>query len=172
VKLWKILVLLAGLAGITGFFLPFVKYKSPDGSVTGTISAYQIVSGITDPNDIVDGDLPKLDQTQVTVLVKQFNEGLAEFKTAMLAFFTPALLLALVGGLAVARGRMGRLAGIFALLLGLANAGVFFLFYSVAKDSGQTDATLGLGLTMLLVAGIGGALGGLGALFSPDTDNF
>lgn len=169
-KVWKALVLLAGLAGIAGFFLPFVKYKSPDGSVTGTISAYQIVAGISDPNQIVDGDLPELDPAQVSVLVKQFNEGLAEFKTAMLAFFTPALLLALIGGISVARGRMGRLAGIFALLLGLANAGVFFLFYTVAKDSGQTDATLGVGLTMLLVAGIGGALGGLGALVSPEHD--
>jgi hypothetical protein len=169
-KLWKFLVLVAGIAGIAGFFLPFVNYKSPDGSVTGTISAYQIVAGISDPNEIVDGDLPKLDQTQVAVLIEQFNEGLAELKTTMLAFFSPALLLGLIGGIAVLRGKMGRLAGVFALLLGLANAGVFFLFNAVAKDSGQTDATLGLGLTMLLVAGAGGALGGLGALVSPDDD--
>lgn len=167
-KIWKVLVLLAGIVGIAGFFLPFVKYTSPDRSVHGSISAYQIVAGIKDPKDIVDGDLPKLDKSQVTILVKQFNEGLAEFKTAMLAFFAPALLLGVLGALTIMRGRMGRLAAIFALLLGAANAGVFFLFYSVAKDSGRTDATLGLGLTALLVAGIGGAVAGLGALFAPD----
>ena len=169
-KPWKVVVLLAGLAGIAGFFLPFIKYKSPDGSVTGTISAYQIVAGIDDPGDIVDGDVPNLDREQVAVLVKQFNEGLAELKTLMLGFFAPAVLLAVIGALGMARGRLGRIAGVFALLLGLANAGVFLLFRGVAADSGQTEATLGIGLTMLLLAGVGGAIGGLGAIVSPGDD--
>ncbi|MEJ7603099.1 MAG: hypothetical protein WKG01_34750 [Kofleriaceae bacterium] len=169
-KPWKVLVLLAGLVGIAGFFLPFVKYKSPDGSVTGTISAYQIVAGIDDPGDIVDGDVPNLDREQVAVLVTQFNEGLAELKALMLGFFAPAVLLAVIGALAVARGRLGRISGVFALLLGVANIGVFLLFRGVAGDSGQTDATLGVGLSMLLAAGIVGAIGGLGALVSPGSD--
>ena len=74
------------------------------------------------------------------------------------------------GAFAGARRRMGRIAGIFALLIGVANAGIWVLLFQVSSEASLQEGTasMGVGLHMLLVAGVAGVIAGLGAVLTPD----
>lgn len=166
---WKYVVLLGGIAGVVAFFLPFITFDSRDGMITGGVSAYQIVSGIDSITEVMSGAAPLLaTHEDVQAFAKVFNEDLREYRVAMVAFYAPAALLALVGALAGARRRMGRIAGLSALVLGAANAAIWMLFSQVRADQPDETVGLGIGLHLLLAAGIAGILAGLGALLAPD----
>ncbi len=134
-KASKFIVLAGGVVGILAFFLPMVAVHRPD--FTGTVSAFEIIKG--------------LDSAAVN-----------DLKGIVMAFFSPAILLALIGGLGVARKQFGRVAGAFSLIFGLVGLGIGALLTSAAEgDSGS-------GLTLLLVTGAAGVVGGLMALIKPD----
>jgi hypothetical protein len=172
-KAWKYLILIGGIAGIAGFFLPFITFKSTDGQITGSISAYRIVSGIDDVTQLLDSTKPiTMANSEVKGFVTMFNRDLATYRGALVAFFAPAAALALFGAIAGLRGVLGRIGGLVALVLGLANAGVWYLFYQVSHETTEKTASMGIGLHMLLVAGAAGCLGGLGALLSPDRGDY
>jgi hypothetical protein len=90
------------------------------------------------------------------------------YRSMAIAWFAPAGLLALLGVVMLLRDRMGRFAGLFAIVFGGACCAVFALFWRADQDSRDTSASLGLGVYLLLGAGLGGVLAGLGALVSPD----
>ncbi len=69
---------------------------------------------------------------------------------------------ALIGGMGVARKKFGRVAGTFSLLLGFVGLGIAALLKSAAEG----DA--GIGLTMLIVTGLAGIVGGVLALAKPE----
>lgn len=170
-KLWKYITLLGGIAGLVGFFLPFVTFASTDHAITGSVSAYQIVRGIDTINEMMSGAAPALaTSTQAATWAQDFNTQMGEYRGAMVGFFIPAVLLALLGALTGVRRRMGRLAGLFALLLGGANAAIWVLFKTVSDEQSTREvmATMGPGLHLLLAAGAAGVLAGLGALMLPD----
>ena len=96
------------------------------------------------------------------------NSELARYRGAVIAVFAPAVALALLGALAGARRKMGRIAGLLAIALGLVNAGIWLVFFDVAIDEPDVRVNLGYGLHVLLIAGIFGALAGIGALLAPD----
>jgi hypothetical protein len=168
-RLWKILVLLAGVAGVIGFFTPLIEYRGNDGRLVGDASAFQITRGIDNPGDIFEGaeafGLSRADSQQ---LAKVFNEGVNAYRGAMAALFGPAGLLVLLGLVNLLRDRMGRFSGVIAIVLGAACCAVFGLFWQADQNSHDANASLGLGLYLLLAAGLGGVLAGLGALVSPD----
>jgi hypothetical protein len=168
-KAWKFLVLVGGIAGVAGFFLPFFSFASEKDQLVISVSAYQIVSGIDDVNQLVEGAKPmaaaNADAKQALVAV---NEELEKYRFALVAVFAPAVALALLGALAGVRRRMGRIAGIIAILLGLANVSVWLLFYQVAVDEPGMTATMGFGLHLVLIAGLLGGFAGFGALLAPD----
>jgi hypothetical protein len=63
---------------------------------------------------------------------------------------------------------MGRFSGLIALILGGACCAVFALFWQADQNSRDASAALGLGVYLLLGAGLGGVVAGLGALVTPD----
>src|SRR3954454_10383431 len=79
-----------------------------------------------------------------------------------MAIFAPALLLAMIGGIGVKRRSFGRDAGTFAFLLGLVGLGIAGILKGAAEGDG------GVGLTLLLVTGVAGVLGGLVTLIKPE----
>ncbi len=175
-RAWKYLVLIGGIAGVAGFFLPFVELHSSQANVDVTVSAYQIVRGIDDICDLIAGAKPLAMQAdpEVQRTIGEVNHKLAEYRGVMVAFYVPAALLALVGALAGLRRRMGRLAGLCAIVFGAGNGVVWMLFDHVSREAAAkgaatgTTAVMGWGLHALLVAGIFGVLAGLGALVVPD----
>jgi hypothetical protein len=168
-RLWKVLALLAGVAGIIGFFTPLIEYRSTDGRITGDASAFQIVRGVDNASDVFDqGEKLGLSREDSRRIAKVFHEGLNAYRGVALAFFAPAGLLALLGILLLLRDRMSRFSGLLALILGGACCAVFGLFWQADQTSRDASASLGLGVYLLLGAGLGGVLAGLGALVSPD----
>ncbi len=168
-KAWKYLVLIGGIAGIAGFFLPFITFKSPDGDIEGSVSAYQIVRGIDAVDELIDTTKPVTSSNaDAQRVVSTINTELERYRGALIAVYIPAAALAILGVLVGIRRRMGRISGLLAIVIGLANAGVWLLFYQVSTEQHDVTAAIGLGLHALLIAGGLSALAGVGALFVPD----
>lgn len=175
-RAWKYLVLIAGIVGVAGFFLPFVELHSEPAKLDGLVSAYQVVRGIDDVRDLIAGTKPLAMQADPAVqrTIAELNRRLAEYRGVMVAFYVPAALLALLGALAGIRRRMGRLAGLCAILFGGASGVVWLLFDHVSRESAAkaaasgTSAVMGYGLHALLVAALFGVIAGLGAFLLPD----
>lgn len=168
-RLWKILALLAGVAGVIGFFTPLVEYRSSDGRITGDASAFQIARGVDSSPDIAQqAEKLGLSRADSWRVARAFSAGMNAYRGAALAFFAPAGLLVLLGIVMLLRDRMGRFSGFLAIVLGGACCAVFVLFWQADQQSRDASATLGLGVYLLLAAGLGGVLAGLGALVSPD----
>lgn len=156
-KASKLVVLVGGVLGILSFFLPLVSLHH--GDVTGTVSAYQIVKGV----DAVEHEVDRAPVDQASAAsVTEAKGDLGAVKGIVLAIYVPALLLALIGGLGVARRRFGRGAGTLSLMLGLVGLGIAALLHGAAEG----DA--GIGLTLLLITGVAGVFGGVLALIKPE----
>jgi hypothetical protein len=168
-RLWKVLVLLAGVAGVIGFFTPLIEYRSTDGKMAGDASAFQIARGVDNAAEVfAQGEQLGLSREDAERIAKVFREGLNAYRGVAIAFFAPAGLLTLLGVLLLLRDRMGRFSGLIALILGGACCAVFALFWQADQNSRDASASLGLGVYLLLGAGLGGVVAGLGALVSPD----
>ena len=155
-KASKLIVLVGGILGIIAFFLPLVSVQRTN--VQGTVSAFQIVKGLDSVAHEVDRAAPTMAAEDVTAA----KDGVGQIKGLVLAIFAPAALLALIGGMGVARKKFGRVAGTFSLLFGLVGLGIAALLKSAAEG----DA--GIGLTMLIVTGLAGVVGGILALAKPE----
>ena len=168
-RLWKVLVLLAGVTGVIGFFTPLIEYRSTDGRITGDASAFQMARDANYSGDIA-GNAEKLGLSPEDSrrFVKAFHDGVNTYRGGIIAFFAPAGLLTLLGVLSLLRDRMGRFSGLLALVFGAACGVVFARFWQADQTSRDAAASLGLGLYLLLAAGLGGMLAGLGAVLAPD----
>jgi hypothetical protein len=168
-RLWKVLVLLAGVAGIIGFFTPLVDYRSPDGKISSDASAFQIARGVDNAGDIFEqAEKVGLSHADSQRFAKAFSDGMDAYRGGVAAFFAPAGLLALLGIFLLLRDSMGRFAALFAIAFGGACCAVFAEFWQADQASRDASASIGLGVYLLLAAGLGGVLAGLGALVSPD----
>lgn len=160
-KATKFIVLAAGLLGLIGFFLPLISVNKS--GVEGKLSAFQIVKGIDSAQDVVENEGAAVAGTAAEKeMVGDANEALGAVKGIVLALFVPALFLTLFGGIGTAKKRFGRGLGIGSLLFGVIGLAVWALLNSAAEGSA------GIGLHMLLLTGVGGALGGLIATIKPD----
>lgn len=168
-RLWKVLVLLAGVTGIIGFFTPLVEYRSADGRITSDASAFEIARGVDNAGDIsAQAEKLGLSRSDSERLAKAFHTGVDAYRGGIAALFAPAGLLTLLGILLALRDRMGRFSGLIALVFGGVCCAVFAKLWQADQASRDASASLGLGVYLLLAAGLGGALAGLGALVSPD----
>jgi len=131
-KASKLIVLVGGILGLIAFFLPLVSINRPD--FHGTASAFQVVKGI----------------------------DAGAVRTFIYAVFAPAVVFALIGGLALRKGAFGRGAGTLAMIFGLLGLGVTALLKSAAEG----DA--GIGLTLLLVGCLAGTVGGILGIAKPE----
>lgn len=167
-KIWKILILLTGLAGIAGFFLPMTKTSETSFSALDIMRAKTAdhASQIADEMKKV-GEAHDASAEMTAKAAADIGErGLNGLKGVVAALFVPALLLTLIGLTGVVRGKFLRLGAIFALLLGLVSSAIWGIFFLASKD--VPGSSIGIGLHMLLVAGLGGVLGGIGNLIKPD----
>lgn len=167
--LWKYLVLLAGLAGIAGFFLPFVTVHTSDARFGRHPSAFSLVRRLETLDAMTQGlTALGIAPPQARQSAEQAHAALETARTAASVIYAPAVLLALLGIVCGKRRKMGRVAGFLALILGAASASVWTVFHYVAASDPHHGATLALGAHLLLACGIAGAVAGLGALIAPD----
>jgi hypothetical protein len=167
----KLLALLAGIAGVVGFFLPLAQYTDADGKNLRTASAYEIATTDADATGLA--DFAKglgASEDQAEKLESAANKSLLAYRGAIVAFYIPAALLALLALVNLLRRRMGRLAGFFTMLFGAANAAVFIYFWIGYERNADPNTALGYGVWLLAGAGLGGLVAGLATMFVPDND--
>src|SRR6188768_2236504 len=119
-KASKFIVLVGGILGILAFFLPLVSVERQGHKAS--VSAYQVVKGLDQVQTAADDAVQQgsFDAETATSAKKDIGA----IKGIVMAVFAPALLLALIGGLGVARKKFGRVAGTFSFLLGLVGLGI------------------------------------------------
>jgi hypothetical protein len=157
-KASKFIVLVGGILGILAFFLPLVSVTR--GDFTGKVSAMQIIKGL----DAVEVSVNTA-EARASIDVATSSEAkkdVGAMKGIVMAVFAPAALLLLIGGLGVARKKFGRGAGTLSLLLGLIGLAIA----AILKSAAEGDA--GIGITLLIVTGIAGVVGGVLALAKPE----
>lgn len=175
-KAWKFMLLAGGLVGLIGFFLPFMKVQNAATNGAVGISGMQMVKGIADAREILNEEVAKMPEEQVHKAVAEMNDTLKKAGGLIMMFYIPTALVFLVGLVNTLRKKMGRLAGLLGLIAGAAAILVWVLFQQVvssdeahqAGDAASTTVGLGIGLHLILVSGVLGAIGGLGALVKPD----
>lgn len=168
-KIWKILVLVAGLAGVAGFFLPAL-------SGAESYSGFQVFRGVSTGADMLEkaktvGKEYEATKGATEKFDAQVETGATALKGIILGFYVPALLLVILGVVGLIRGKFQRVSGVFAVLLGLVSSLVWGIFALGASDA-NSGFSVGIGLHMLLVAGLGGLIAGIGALVKPDGDRW
>lgn len=162
-KATKFIVLVGGILGILAFFLPMVSIHRAD--FNGSASAFQVLKGLSKASDVVSSPEIKaaaIDAAVSSADLSEAKEGLDAMKGVVAAIFAPALLLVLIGGLAVRRKQFGRAAGAFSLIFGLIGLGIAMILKSAAGSDG------GIALTLLLLTGVAGVGGGLLGLVKPE----
>lgn len=159
-KASKFIVLVGGILGILAFFLPMVTVHRE--SYTGSVSAFQIIKGLDSVSVAAGSQEVNVAMADAGASVRAAKDGIDSMKGIVMAIFAPAMLLALIGGLGVARKKFGRGAGALSLVFGLIGLGIG----AVLKGAAEGDA--GIGLTLLLVTGLAGVIGGLLALVKPE----
>lgn len=157
-KASKFIVLAGGILGILAFFLPLVSVERQ--GAKASVSAFQVIKGLDQVEVAVDeGAARGAYNVETSASAKK---DIGAMKGIVMAIFAPALLLSLLGAAGVARKRFGRVAGTFSLLAGLIGLGIAAILKSAAEGDG------GIGLTLLLVTGVAGVVGGLIALVKPE----
>lgn len=161
-KATKFIVLAGGILGILAFFLPMVSVTRS--GQTATVSAFQLVKGLDAVQDELNKDEVRTQAAAYggTGSLDRADKGIGAMKGFVMAVFAPTLLLALIGGIGVGRKKFGRVAGTFALLAGLAGLGIAALLKSAAEGDS------GIAITLLLVTGLAGVVGGIITLVKPD----
>ena len=189
-KAWKFIVLAGGIIGLLGFFLPFMRVKVGGGSGDVGLSGFAMVRGLPEARELLADEIAKMPEEQVKKAAAEFEDTAKKAGGLIMLFYIPTALVLLIGAINAARGKMGRLAGFLALLTGGAAILVWVLFQQVmsADVAAQVHATtgdptgkavaeaivdnvsvtMGLGLHLILVSGLLGAVAGLGCLVKPD----
>ncbi len=157
-KATKFIILVGGILGLLSFFLPLVSVHRAEGKAT--VSALQIIKGLETVSVAVDtAEVHSVRDVEVRGAAKQ---DLGAMKGIVMAVFAPALLLALIGGIAVSRKRFGRGSAALALVFGLIGLGIGAVLNGAAEGDG------GIAITLLLVTGVCGTVGGLIGLVKPE----
>lgn len=171
----KHVLILLGLAGLVGVFMPLAELRK--GPVGVTLSAKELSFGLEKTHGVLDRKLPSFAERRLPVTVRDTRDDVklvaGYLKWAVLVF-TPSAVLALIGMIAVNRKRLGRVLAGASLLSGLAALGAWIgLHYAIDYALVEADvkgATIELmpGAHMLLLAAAAGICVGLAALIRPE----
>jgi hypothetical protein len=172
-KAWKYVILVGGLAGLLGFFLPFARGHDERLKIDRGVSAYELAKGLNKKEFVEEAKQLKVNEADAERAATELEEGLKDARAFAVIAYIPGALLALIGVFGVVMGRCGRLTGLFALVCGVASAGIWALLETAAgkaseAHTGTATVTLAMGTHMLLIAGLCGALAGFGAVLAPD----
>jgi len=162
VKAAKFLVLIGAIAGLAGFFLPFISVESQGASAS--VSAFQGVRGVAALEKGVDA----VPDAQAR---KDLDDILTKVKGFLYGIYAPSLVMLLFALIGVIKGKFGRGFAVLSLLMGGLSLGVWVLISSVASEAGsgtEGSAAIGMGIHMLAIAGALGGFGGLVNTVKPD----
>ena len=188
-KAWKFIVLAGGIIGLLGFFLPFMKFGVGNSGSVG-VSGFALVKGLPEARELLASEIEKMPEEQIKKAAAELEDSAKKAGGLIMMFYIPTALVLLIGAVNTARGKMGRLAGFLGLLAGGAAILVWVLFqqvmsadvsgavqHSTGDPTGKAIAEaivdnvsvqMGMGLHLILLSGLFGAVAGLGCLVKPD----
>jgi hypothetical protein len=174
-RAWKHIILLIGILGVTGAFAPMLVFKL--GKTPIQFSARRLSFDFDRTYTAIERDLPRVPEKYLPRSVRSTREDVrlaAKVARWAAAAYVPAALLALLGLAGIFLGRFGRVLGALAVLFGLASIGAWIgLRVGIPlalEEAGlkRTSIELLFGAHLVLLAGVIGALIGIGALLWPD----
>lgn len=175
-KAAKHILFVAGLLGMIGMFVPLVSLGK--GIVHVEVSAKELSFGLSRTHQLIDKDLPPAVARR---LPKDVISGREDVRTVLKALrgaaaaFIPAALILVLGVSGMWRGQFSRRLAIAALVCGLASIAAYLgVIYGI--DYGEAEEpllqrvalTTEVGAYLLVVAGIGGVIGGALGAWRPE----
>lgn len=177
-KLWKHLVLVAGMLGIVGIFTPLIRTRTETrfGPASLELTSYELSFGLDRTHEVLGRDLPAIIEKRLSPSIKEARTDariVAEASRGAVLLFVPALLLLAIGMIGIVKARFGRALGAFALVCGLLSLGAFFglragIDYGMREAGFKRTRVEAIRASYLLViAGTLGVVAGVGALAKP-----
>ena len=172
----KHILFVAGLIGLIGMFVPLVSLGK--GLTHVEVTAKELSFGLSRTHALLDKEIPILVQSRIP---KDILEGRDDVRTVLKALrgaaaaFIPALAILLLGVRGMWRGEFSRRLAIVALVCGVASIAAYLgLRYGI--DYGENEEpllkrvalTVEVGAYLLIVAGLGGILGGALGIWKPE----
>ena len=172
----KHILFVAGLIGLIGMFVPLVSLGK--GLTHVEVTAKELSFGLSRTHALLDKEIPILVQSRIP---KDVIEGRDDVRTVLKALrgaaaaFIPALAILLLGVRGMWRGEFSRRLAIVALVCGVASIAAYLgLRYGI--DYGENEEpllkrvalTVEVGAYLLIVAGLGGILGGALGIWKPE----
>ncbi len=175
-KAAKHILFFAGLIGLIGMFVPLVSLGKNLTHVE--VSAKELSFGLTRVHKLLDREIPIAVARR---LPKDVLEGKEDVRTVLKALrgaaaaYIPALAILLLGVSGMWRGRFSRRLAALGVLCGIASIVAYFaVIYGI--DYGENEEpllkrvalTVEVGAYLLIVAGIGGIIGGALGVWKPE----
>lgn len=178
-KAIKFVILGAGLLGLLAFFLPYAKIDS--GELKLSFSAMDVMKGVELAEQGVSAAKKELesaadnienpqDRAEVKGNLKSIDDALDVVKGIILILFAPAFLFVVIGGVGAARGKLERVGGVGALVLGLigmAANGIFLAAWGTTEVK-ASGGSAGIAQYLLLFSCTVGFVCGLLTVIKPD----
>jgi hypothetical protein len=176
VKAAKHILFVAGLIGLIGLFIPLVSLGK--GVTHVEVSAKELSFGLTRTHQLIDAKIPPLVAKRMP---RDVLTGRDDVRTVLKALrgaaaaFIPALAILLLGVSGMWRGEFSRRLAIVGLACGIASLAAYLgLRYGI--DYGKNEEpllqrvalTIELGAYLLVVAGVGGIVGGALGAWKPE----
>ena len=172
----KHILFVAGLIGLIGMFVPLVSLGK--GVTHVEVSAKELSFGLSRTHQLIDKDIPPLVAKRMP---KDVLSGREDVRTVLKALrgaaaaYIPALAILLLGVSGMWRGEFSRRLAIVALVCGVASI-VAYLGLRYGIDYGENEEpllkrvalTVEVGAYLLIVAGIGGIVGGALGAWKPE----
>ena len=174
---WKHIVFVAGVVGVVGLWVPLIEIRHS--VVAVELSAKELTFGFKGTHALLERNLPAVIEKRLPASIRSGRDDarlIAHASKHAALMYIPAGLLLLLGlfGLSTKRP-FGRPLGGLALLFGLASIATF-VGLRIGLRMGLEEAMLERttvellnGAYLLLLAGLGGTVAGVGALVKPET---
>jgi hypothetical protein len=174
-KVAKHVLILLGLVGVLGVVMPLAELRKGPAGVT--LSAKELSFGLEKTHGMLDRKLPGFLEKRLPTDVRDTRDDVkmvADYLKWAVLVFAPAVLLVVIGIIAVARKRLGRPLASAALLVGVIALGTWIALHKViayalveADVKGMTIELMS-GAHMLLITAATGIGVGIAALVRPD----
>lgn len=171
-KAIKFVILGAGVLGLIAFFLPYFNWKI--GDETDSPTGLQVLQGYERAEkgaDALQGEIDAVAGTRgLSGEIGEVKDLLDVFKAIIVILFLPALVLAVIGGVGLARGKLERVGGVLALVVGVAGLGLngFAMAGLSAGKIEDQGLSPGIALYIMLFVCTIGFICGLLTLIKPD----
>jgi len=174
-KVGKHLLILLGLVGVLGVVMPLAELRKGPAAVT--LSAKELSFGLEKTHGMLDKKLPGFLEKRIPTDVRDTRDDVkmvADYLKWAVLVFVPAVLLVVIGIIAVSRKQLGRPLAVASLFVGVLALGIWIALHKaiayaiVEADVKGMTIELMSGAHMLVITAATGIGVGIATLVRPD----